>query len=64
MLLFVLELTVCLEASCENGGMCIHNVSAPNSFTCDCPSEYSGLLCEIGESTDPLIYISIGMPPS
>ncbi|KAJ8316300.1 hypothetical protein KUTeg_006314 [Tegillarca granosa] len=33
----------CVSNPCQNGGQCIDNV---NSFTCNCPSGYTGSFCE------------------
>ena len=43
-----ISITACSSNPCENGATC--NVGAGDTFTCQCPSGFSGFRCEIGKS--------------
>ncbi|KAL9960826.1 hypothetical protein ACROYT_G034331 [Oculina patagonica] len=42
----------CLSSPCENGATCVSNYGS-GTFTCSCPSGYTGYTCATGPPSDP-----------
>lgn len=47
-MLLILDIDECADDPCEHGGTCIDLVGG---FRCECPPEWSGDLCQVGEFT-------------
>jgi hypothetical protein len=48
MLLFQIKKAPCASEPCQNGATCSDIETAPY-FSCNCPADYTGYFCEIGD---------------
>lgn len=45
-LIVLIDINECYDGPCKNGAQCINN---QGSFTCICPPDFTGPLCETGK---------------